>query len=78
MAATSVPSGKQPPQKGPDKDGLYHAGTLTYTTPALFILFFWPLWGDFCYTVMESVTGPIMQLKFKTLDVVETLEHRLG
>src|ERR1700692_4138885 len=50
----------------------YHAGTLSYTKPALAILFFWLLWGDFCYTVMEAVTGPIMQLKFKHLDASNT------
>jgi MFS family permease len=55
---------------GPNK--IYHAGTLTYTKAALAGLFFWLLWGDFCYTVMESVTGPIMQLKFKHLDASNT------
>ena len=51
---------------------VYHAGTLTYTKAALVILFFWLIWGDFCFTVMESVTGPIMQLKFKHLDASNT------
>ena len=55
---------------GPNK--IYHAGTLTYTKAALAGLFFWLLWGDFCYTVMESVTGPIMQLKFQKLDASNT------
>ncbi|MCE0523890.1 MAG: MFS transporter [Methylacidiphilales bacterium] len=59
----------------PDDPGapkLYHAGTLTYTKSALAILFFWLLWGDFCYTVMEAVTGPIMQLKFQKLGASNT------
>ncbi len=51
---------------------LYHAGTLTYTKPALAILFFWLLWGDFCYTVMEAVTTPIMNLKFAALGASNT------
>ncbi|NNM88337.1 MAG: hypothetical protein HKL95_07435 [Phycisphaerae bacterium] len=42
-------------------------GTLTYTRVALSLLFFWLIWGDICYTLMESVTGPIMLLKFKAL-----------
>ena len=46
---------------------IYRCGALTYTKPALAVLFFWLLWGDVCYTLMEAVTGPIMQLKFKTL-----------
>jgi len=51
---------------------IYHAGTLTYTKAALVMLFFWLIWGDFCYTVMEAVTGPIMQLKFKALGASNT------
>ena len=45
----------------------YHAGTLTYTKPALAVLFFWLLWGDFCYMLMEAVTPSIMPLRFKDL-----------
>jgi len=51
---------------GPNK--VYHAGTLTYTKPALVMLFFWLLWGDFCYFLMEAVTPSIMPLKFKALE----------
>src|ERR1035437_3979208 len=51
-------------QNGPDKPKLYHCGTLTYTKRTLLLLSFWLLWGDICYTLMEAVTGPIMQLKF--------------
>jgi len=46
---------------------LYQCGTLVYTKAALMVLFFWLLWGDVCYTLMESVTGPIMLLKFDGL-----------
>lgn len=45
----------------------YTCGTLTYTKAALAVLFFWLLWGDFCFTLMENVTGPIMLKKFETL-----------
>ena len=31
------------------------------------MLFFWLLWGDFCYTLMEAVTPSLMPLKFKEL-----------
>jgi MFS family permease len=51
----------------------YQCGTLTYTRPALVVLFFWLLWGDFCYVMMESVTGPIMQLKFESLGASNAL-----
>lgn len=62
-----------PPPPSPSTDtpasgpGIYRCGTLTYTRRHLAVLFFWLLWGDFCYMVMEHVTGPIMQLKFKAL-----------
>ncbi|MFA4944525.1 MAG: MFS transporter [Lentisphaeria bacterium] len=46
---------------------LYRCGTLTYTKAALAILFFWLFWGDVCFTLMESVTGPIMLKKFERL-----------
>ncbi len=62
----------QNPARAEGAPKLYHAGTLAYTKPALAILFFWLLWGDFCYTVMESVTNPIMQLKFKALEASNT------
>jgi len=45
----------------------YHCGTLTYTKIGLFMLFAWLLWGDFCYTMMESVVPSIVPLKLKAL-----------
>ena len=45
----------------------YHCGTLTYTKGTLALLFFWLFWGDICYTLMENMGGPIMQLKFEDL-----------
>lgn len=51
---------------------LYRAGTLTYTRPQLVILFFWLLWGDFCYMLMETVVPTIMPLKFKELGASNT------
>jgi MFS family permease len=53
-------------------DKVYHCGTLTYTRPALAILFFWLLWGDFCYMLMETVTPSIMPLRFKELGATNT------
>jgi len=67
MHNKNIPTYSEPPTPK-----IYHCGTLTYTTRHLAILFFWLLWGDFCYTVMESVTGPIMQLKFQALNASNT------
>ncbi len=46
---------------------LYHAGTLTYTAAGLGLLFFWLLWGDFCFVIMEKVWASIIPLKLKEL-----------
>lgn len=48
-------------------DNIYHAGTLSYTQSALRRLFFWLLWGDFCYFMVETVVPSIVPLKFKEL-----------
>ena len=45
----------------------WKCGTLNYTRPKLAILFFWLLWGDVCYVLMESVTPGIMPLKLHDL-----------
>lgn len=37
---------------------IYRCGTLRYTQAGLFVLFGWLLWGDFCFTVFETVGGP--------------------
>ena len=45
----------------------FRAGTLTYTAAGLGALFFWLLWGDFCFTIMEAVWHSIVPLKIKEL-----------
>ncbi len=47
---------------------LYRVGTLTYTKSALGRLYFWLLWGDFTYFMVESVVPSAIPLKFKHLD----------
>ena len=47
---------------------VYHCGTLTYTRIGLASLFIWLLWGDFCYTLMETVVPSIIPLMLKNLD----------
>ncbi|HCE44031.1 MAG TPA: hypothetical protein DET40_10825 [Lentisphaeria bacterium] len=46
---------------------VYHCGTLTYTKVGLAMLFGWLLWGDFCFTLMETVVPSILPLKLKGL-----------
>lgn len=43
-------------------------GTLQYTKASLMTLFFWLLWGDFCFTLMESVIPSILPLKLESLN----------
>ena len=45
----------------------YQTGTLTYTVAGLVTLFFWLLWGDFCFVIMEKVWASIIPLKIKEL-----------
>lgn len=51
----------------------YSAGTLSYTRRTLTLLFFWLLWGDCCYVLMESVVPSVMPLQFKGLGASNTL-----
>lgn len=44
----------------------YRVGILTYTASGLVTLFAWMLWGDFCFTIMETVIN-ILPLKLKSL-----------
>jgi MFS family permease len=55
-----------------DSGHVYRVGTLTYTTRTLATLFFWLLWGDVCYMMMESVVPSILPLKFEALGVSNT------
>ncbi len=43
----------------------YHVGTLTYTKMGLVGVFFWLLWGDFCFTLMQTVMPALLPLKLK-------------
>jgi MFS family permease len=52
---------------------VYQVGTLSYTKRGLIVLFAWMLWGDFCYTLMETVTPSILPLKLKALGTSNTV-----
>lgn len=43
-------------------------GTLRYTLRGLVWVFIWLLWGDFCYTVMEQISGSVVPLRLKQLE----------
>lgn len=46
---------------------IYRVGTLAYTGVGLSLVFFWMLWGDFCFTVMELVIPNLVPLSLKNL-----------
>jgi len=51
----------------------YHCGTLAYTRMGLGVLFAWLLWGDFCFTLMETAGPSVLPLKLKALGASNTL-----
>ncbi|MFH1024654.1 MAG: MFS transporter [Planctomycetota bacterium] len=54
-----------------NKDGkqIFRCGPLTYTKMGLLTLFGWLLWGDFCFSMMETVIPRILPLRLKELGV---------
>ena len=53
-------------------DQQHRCGTLRYTAGGILTLFFWLLWGDFCFTLMETIAGSVMPWKFKALNASNT------
>lgn len=45
----------------------FKVGTLSYTKAGLITLFVFLLWGDFCFTLMETVVPSIMPLKLNAI-----------
>lgn len=50
------------------KQKTYHCGTLSYTQAALIAVFAWMLWGDFCFTLMDTIVNSTLPLKLKALN----------
>jgi MFS family permease len=46
---------------------VFHVGTLTYTKAALFSLFAWLLWGDFCFILMETAAPAVLQVNLNEI-----------
>ncbi len=51
----------------------WKAGTLTYTTGGLIVLFLWLLWGDFSWSMRDRSVGPMAQWYLKHLEVPNLL-----
>lgn len=46
---------------------IFRCGTLEYTKRMLMMMFFWLLWGDFCFMLMEQVHPTVLPLMLKSL-----------
>jgi Na+/melibiose symporter-like transporter len=56
---TTVVSSEQPDR--------FKVGTLAYTKAGMITVFLFLLWGDFCFTLMETVVPTLMPLKFNAI-----------
>ncbi len=61
------------PSPDPAGGKIFHCGPLSYTMRGLMVLFAWLLWGDFCFTLMETAGPSVLPLKLKALGVSNTL-----
>lgn len=46
----------------------YRIGTLTYTKMGILTLFFWLLWGDFCFMLLETLVPGFITLRLASLE----------
>ena len=49
--------------------GRWTAGTLTYTSAGIGILFFWLLWGDFAWSMKDRAVTSVATLMVKSFGV---------
>ncbi len=60
MSANASPAASINPSADADR---FKVGTLSYTKAGLITLFLFLLWGDFCFTLMETVVPSILPIK---------------
>ena len=65
------PSGSEISTLSP-KVKCWHAGTLTYTTGGLVLLFCWLLWGDFAWSLRDRATPSILMVLLKKFEASDT------
>ncbi|HTL27829.1 MAG TPA: MFS transporter [Tepidisphaeraceae bacterium] len=63
----------EPDPRSADAPKTWRVGSLVYSRAALFNVFFWMLWGDFCLTVMEAVIPRLVPLQLKSLGASSAL-----
>jgi maltose/moltooligosaccharide transporter len=50
-------------------ESTFRVGTLVYTYRGLVIVFFWMLFGDFCFTMMEGVVPTLVPVMLKDISI---------
>lgn len=60
------------PNRTDQTETVYRVGTLVYTRRALVVLFFWMLFGDFCFTMMEGIVPSVVPLLLNDLPITKT------
>jgi MFS family permease len=58
---------EQDPEVAKTNPDRFRVGTLSYTKAGLITVFLYLLWGDFCFSLMETVVPSIMPLKLNSL-----------
>lgn len=67
MQPSSARDGDVASEPASAADGRFKVGTLVYTKAGMLTVFLFLLWGDFCFTLMETVVPTIMPLKFNSV-----------
>ena len=62
-----APAQERKQSTGPTDPDRFKVGTLSYTKSGLITLFLYLLWGDFCFTLMETVVPSVMPIKFNAV-----------
>jgi MFS family permease len=72
-AAALLATDAAPVLASAQNEGKWCSGTLRYTVTGLAVLFCWLLWGDFCFTVFESIFSKFLPLYMNDLKASNTL-----
>lgn len=76
QSRTAAPAAILPPTSAePTRPGgkTYAVGTLRYTFGGVAVLFIWLLWGDFCFTIFESIFSKFLPLYMRDLNASNAL-----
>ncbi len=67
------PSAAEPVERDERGRKIFRTGTLKYTSAGILMLFFWLIWGEFFWMVLDHNLPSIMPLKLKELGATDTI-----